>query len=34
MTRCKLIERDGKLFVEVIDELEEKIKAIRANKKK
>ena len=33
-TAKQLIERDGKLFVEVIDELEEKIKAIRANKKK
>lgn len=27
-------ERDGKLYVEVIDELEEKVKAIRASKSK
>ena len=32
-TAKQLIEKDGKLFVEVIDELEEKIKALRATKK-
>ena len=29
----ELIEKEGKLYVEVIDEIEEKIKAIRATKK-
>lgn len=29
-----MVERDGKLYVEVSDELEEKIKSIRASKKK
>lgn len=29
----QLVERDGKLFVEVVDEIEEKIKALRATKK-
>lgn len=33
-TARQLIEKDDKLFVEVIDELEERIKSIRANKKK
>lgn len=32
-TAKELKEKDGKIFVEVIDELEEKIKAIRALKK-
>jgi chromosome segregation ATPase len=30
----QMIEKDGKLFVEVVDELEEKVKAIRAAKAK
>ena len=29
----QLIEKGDKLFVEVIDEIEEKVKAIRANKR-
>jgi CII-binding regulator of phage lambda lysogenization HflD len=29
----EMVERNGKIYVEVIDELEEKIKAIRAQKK-
>lgn len=33
-TARQLIEKDDKLFVEVIDEIEEKIKAIRASKMK
>ena len=32
-TSKQMIEKDGKLFVEVVDEIEEKIKAIRASKK-
>lgn len=33
-TARQLIEKDEKLFVEIICEIEEKVKAIRANKKK
>lgn len=32
-TAKQLVEREGKLYVEVVDEIEEKIKAIRATKK-
>jgi predicted nuclease with TOPRIM domain len=32
-TAKTMLEKDGKLFVEVVDEIEEKVKAIRANKK-
>jgi HD superfamily phosphodiesterase len=30
----EMVERNGKIYVEVIDEIEEKIKAIRASKAK
>lgn len=33
-TARTLVERDGKLYVEVIDEIEEKVKALRAAKEK
>jgi len=33
-TARQLIEKDGKMYVEVIDEIEEKIKTIRASKSK
>lgn len=30
----QMLEKDGKIFVEVMDEIEEKVKAVRASKKK
>lgn len=33
-TARQLIEKDGKIYIEVVDEIEEKVKAIRANKAK
>lgn len=33
-TARQLIEKDGKMFIEVIDEIEEKVKSLRASKSK
>lgn len=33
-TAKQLIEKDGKIYIEVVDEIEEKVKAIRASKAK
>lgn len=32
-TARQMVERDGKLYIEIVDEIEEKVKAIRAKKK-